>query len=257
MRHGHRAQAWRHQPAYLRPRHFHEEPELNLVTRGTATFGIGDDRVTLERGDVVLFQPGQDHVLLDASADLGLFAMALSPELAARSGGSLAHVASRGFRMSEQETSAAERSLTELVSVANQPAVECALAELFKTARVRSVQTHVLSRQTLQRLTTDPTVSEERLARTLRAQSSAVSRHFHRDFGIRLVEYRARLRLMAFIQLVDHEHPLGRAALDAGFGSYAQCHRVFTNALGCSPREYFNGQRRLIDEALGRALDHA
>jgi hypothetical protein len=39
MQPGHRAQAWRHQPAFLRPRHFHEEPELNLVTRGTATFG--------------------------------------------------------------------------------------------------------------------------------------------------------------------------------------------------------------------------
>ena len=80
---GRRAQAWRHQAAFWRPRHFHEEPELNLITCGSAVFGIGDARVTAQRGDVLLFHPGQDHVLLSASADLGLFAVALQPSVLA------------------------------------------------------------------------------------------------------------------------------------------------------------------------------
>jgi AraC-like DNA-binding protein len=246
---GRRAQVWRHQPAFLRPRHFHAEPELNLVTRGTATFGLGDERVTLGRGDVVLFHPGQDHVLLSASTDLGLFAVALLPELAARACGALTQVASRGFRMSEEETRDAERALTELGGATTEE-VEAPLTELFRSARVRSPQTHVLSRLTLQHLSTDPGASGEQLGSVVRAEPSALSRHFHGDLGIRLVEYRARMRLIAFVRLVDRGHPLTRAALEAGFGSYAQCHRVFTTTLGCSPTRYFNGQRRHIDDTL-------
>ena len=250
MQPGRRAQAWRHQPAFLRPRHFHAEPELNLVTRGSATFGIGDEQITLARGDVVLFHPGQDHVLLSASADLGLFAVALLPELALRVCGALSPVRSRGFRMSESETSAAEEALSQLGGTGGGGEVEVPLAELFRSARARSAQTHVLSRLALQHLNADPSVSGEQLGSAVRAQPSALSRHFHDDMGIRLVEYRARLRLISFVHWVDQGHSLGRAALDAGFGSYAQCHRVFQSALGCSPRHYFNGQRRAIDDAL-------
>jgi transcriptional regulator GlxA family with amidase domain len=105
----------------------------------------------------------------------------------------------------------------------------------------------------LQHAHADPGVSSEQLGSTIRAQPSALSRHFHEDMGIRFVEYRARLRLIAFVSLVDQGHPFSRAALDAGFGSYAQCHRVFRAALGCSARHYFNGQRREIDDALLQA----
>jgi AraC-like DNA-binding protein len=250
MQRGRRAQAWRHQPAFLRPRHFHAEPELNLVTRGTATFGVGDEQMTLVRGDVVLFHPGQDHVLLNASADLGLFAVALLPELAVSACGALTHVASRGFRMSEAEIKAAESTLNELNGAKDSGGAETPLAELFRSARARSSQTHVLSRLALQHVNADPAVSGAELGSAIRAQPSALSRHFHDDIGIRFVEYRARLRLIAFVALVDQGHPFSRAALEAGFGSYAQCHRVFSAVLGCSPRHYFDGQRREIDDAL-------
>jgi len=250
---GRRAQAWRHQPAFRRPRHFHEEPELNLVTRGTARFGIGDEQVTLTRGEVLFFHPGQDHVLLSASADLGLFALALSPELAAHACGNLSTVAGRGCQMSEAETARLERALTERGSMTSAEAFEAPLGELFCVVRARSNQTHVLSRLALQHVTTDPSVSGVELGSAVCAQPSALSRHFHKDLGIRWVEYRARLRLMAFVKFVDRGHAMSRAALDAGFGSYAQCHRVFTSALGCSPRHYFNGGRRGVDDALFQA----
>ena len=83
---GRRAQAWRHQPAFRRPRHFHDEPEVNILLRGRCTMGIGERTVALGPGDVVFFQPGQDHALLDESADLDLFVLAVSPELADRVG---------------------------------------------------------------------------------------------------------------------------------------------------------------------------
>jgi methylphosphotriester-DNA--protein-cysteine methyltransferase len=65
---------------------------------------------------------------------------------------------------------------------------------------------------------------------------SFVSRRFHAEFGVPLVEYRARLKLMRFIALVDAGHSVTRAAFAAEFGSYAQFHRVFHRALGCFRR---------------------
>jgi AraC-like DNA-binding protein len=249
---GRRAQAWRHQAAYQRPRHFHEEPELNLITAGSATFGVGDTEVTVKRGDALLFHPGQDHVLLSASADLGLFAIALRPQLAARAGTTLAHATGRGCALVGVDLADAEAKLEALGELRDASDVEPLLADLFRVVTARSASTHVLSRRTLQRIQEDPTASGHEIESALRADISALSRHFHRDLGLRFVEYRARMRLLAFVRLVDQGSGLNRAALDAGFGSYAQCHRVFTSALGCSPRRYFNGQRRNIDAALSR-----
>lgn len=55
---------------------------------------------------------------------------------------------------------------------------------------------------------------------------------------------------MRFIRLVDAGRSLTRAALEASFGSYAQCHRVFHQYLGCTPRVYFAAGRAEIDSRL-------
>lgn len=245
---GRRAQAWRHQPAFQRPRHFHQEPELNLITFGSAVFGIGDARVTAERGDVLLFHPGQDHVLLSASSDLGLFAVALQPELAAHACTSLSHARSRACHLTDAETDHASDLLAAAgsLSAGSEASV---LGDWFAAVRARSATTHVLSRHVLERVRADPEATGGALGAALGADLSALSRHFHDDLGLRFVEYRARLRLIAFIGLVDAGSSLSRAALDAGFGSYAQCHRVFSGTLGCSPRAYFKGQRRALENA--------
>src|SRR4051812_9208389 len=67
-----------------RPRHFHSEPEINLVVRGAATFGVGDRVVRVGRGELVTFPSGQDHVLLDPSPDLYLFAVGLDSRYSAQ-----------------------------------------------------------------------------------------------------------------------------------------------------------------------------
>src|ERR1041384_7638566 len=108
---GRRAQAWRHHPAYRRPRHFHAEPELNAVCKGTAVIGLGDRVVTLGPGGVVLFHPGQDHVLLEASSDLELWVVALRPDLADQALQPLSRVASIGESLSLSALSTLEDTL--------------------------------------------------------------------------------------------------------------------------------------------------
>ena len=53
---------------------------------------------------------------------------------------------------------------------------------------------------------------------------------------------------MRFIDLVDRGSPFTRAALEADFGSYAQCHRIFRRTLRCSPQAYFAGARTQLND---------
>ena len=79
--------------------------------------------------------------------------------------------------------------------------------------------------------------------------------------GVSLVDYRNRLRLDRFVALLDRGGTnLLEAALEAGFGSYSQFHRVFRSRLHATPREYLRlsggerGAPRLLDRVeLGRS----
>lgn len=245
---GRRAQAWRHQPAFRRPRHFHAEPEINLVVRGSAVVGVGDRAVAASRGQMLCFQPGQDHVLLEASDDLELFVFALRPELAERALGARTPCSTQTFELTGPELASMAAELSGLGEVRDAAATEERLANLFSLAIDRAPRIHVRSRRALECLRSEHDLSEGALAQRLRTAPSGLSRRFHNDLGMTLVEYRARLRLMRFVELVDHGEPLSRAALEAEFGSYAQCHRVFRRALGCAPSDYFDGMRAHVDE---------
>jgi quercetin dioxygenase-like cupin family protein len=76
-----RAQSWRYQPAFRRPRHFHEEAELNLVVKGRGVFTLGPREVSVQAGALLWFPPGLDHYLLSASEDFDLFVVGFHVEL--------------------------------------------------------------------------------------------------------------------------------------------------------------------------------
>jgi AraC-like DNA-binding protein len=249
MLEGRSGQAWRHQPAFRRPRHFHLEPEINLITRGSCVLGIGDRQLHLTQGQFVVFQPGQDHELIEASHDLGLFVLALRPELAKRALGTTKLPGIESSLVSASELSRFEAELSALGDLHDATSIDQRTADLFRLAIERAPQAPALSRRAVDSLRSDHSLSQSVLAQRLRATPSSVSREFRRAVGLPLVEYRARLRLMRFIDLVDSGAPFSRAATDADFGSYAQCHRVFRRALRCSPQEYFAGLRSELDDA--------
>lgn len=244
-----RAQAWRHQPQYRRPRHFHQEPELNCVVRGSCRIGVGAQTIALSGGESVVLAPGQDHVLLDHSADFDLFVVALTPELAARALGP--HAVSSGATPAVTPEVLARRTeqLQALGAVSDAASVERQLAELFAGIVSESPRGHVLSRRAASAIAAEPSLSEAELAAGLQSSPSGISRHFRRDLGLTLVEHRARMRLMAFVAAVERGASLTSAAYAAGFGSYAQCHRVFRRLLAQSPRDYFNGGRERVTNA--------
>jgi transcriptional regulator GlxA family with amidase domain len=96
-------------------------------------------------------------------------------------------------------------------------------------------------------LAKDPALGGKEIAGRLDISLSRLARVFKSEMGMSLVEYRNRLRLDRFMVLVDRGRTnLLEAALTAGFGSYAQFHRVFLALHGVSPREYLGSrsQRR-------------
>ncbi|HTQ06376.1 MAG TPA: helix-turn-helix domain-containing protein [Polyangiaceae bacterium] len=247
-----RAFVWKYDQAVggRRPRHFHEEPEVNLVTCGAATFGVGDRIVEVKAGELLAFPAGVDHALLAASPDLYLYAVGLDPTF---STGVLTDrhdtIEPWHARLPPKELRAVVDRAAELVDRSGAERLGAELWERVHWLARRSTEAerpgaHVLTRRTLKLVATQPDCGLEALASELRTHPSEVSRHFHRDVGVTLVRYRTRLRLLRLVHLVDDGQDVMTAAIEAGFGSYSQCHRSFHAELGCAPTSFFRSEAR-------------
>jgi AraC-like DNA-binding protein len=257
-----RAFVWKYSPVNWgrRPRHFHVEPELNLIASGHATFGIGDAVVKVSQGDLLGFPPAQDHALLDASPDLYLFAIGVEPTFSSEI---LRAAADESMLPLHLHLEAADfRALVGRASaIVDREGVDQPCAELWEQAhwlgrRCRTctpVAMHVLTRRTLCALSQAPSLELKSLSDRLKTADSEISRYFHRDVGMNFARYRTRVRLLRLIGLMDRgDMTLGSAAAASGFGSYSQCHRIFQAELSCSPRRFFHGGLR---EQMQQAYD--
>ncbi len=248
-----RAYVWKYSLEHggRRPRHFHAEPELNLVANGWAEFGVGERVVRVAAGELVGFPAGQDHILLRSSEDIFLFAIGMAPMLASEvCAGQWGETAvPLHLRLAPTDLAALSHRAGCIVDT---PFVEQPCAELWEHVHWlgqhrplgRSGDLHVLTKRALQVVSEDPGLGLRAVAKKTKANPSEVSRYFHRDLGMTFVHYRTRLRLLRFIDLVqaDRGNWTG-AAIAAGFGSYSQCHRNFQAQLGCSPSAFFKAGR--------------
>ncbi|MEO6602439.1 MAG: AraC family transcriptional regulator [Polyangiaceae bacterium] len=232
-----------------RPRHFHDEPEFNLVVRGSALFGVGDRQIAVSQGDLLAFPPGQDHVLLAGSSDLFLYAIGVAAECSAEViGESRGPMMPLHVRVGASELAATVARAAAIVDCAGAGPLGAELWARMHWLGERgasSTRSHVLTRRALQFIRTAPDFGLGALARDVRAHPSEISRYFHRDMGTTLVSYRRRLRLLEVIRLVDAgELDLMAAASVAGFGSYSQCHRAFRAEFRCAPSHFFREDLR-------------
>jgi AraC-like DNA-binding protein len=93
-------------------------------------------------------------------------------------------------------------------------------------------------RRVLAALEQDAGVRGQDLAREFGVSPGHLARIFKSELGVSLVEYRNRLRLRSFFDRVERgEANLVGAAQAAGFGSYAQFHRVYRQMFGGTPRD--------------------
>jgi AraC-like DNA-binding protein len=250
------AQVWHHQPSFRRPRHFHAEPELNIVTRGSGVLAVGSQHLSITAGSAVLLQPGQDHELLAESPDFELFVLALRPELAQQCH-ALAPRRLCCIELDEATLGTLRSTLMAIGHIADASVVERLLGDSFDDLVPRFDAPQGLGRRVLLAMQTNLEASETEVADGLRAHPSDVSRAVRHALGMRLVDYRVHLRLMQFIQCVDAGQSLTHAAFASGFGSYAQCHRAFWRHVNTGPRAYFASERVEVDRLLHQSLGPA
>lgn len=98
-------------------------------------------------------------------------------------------------------------------------------------------------RRALALIEEDVTRTTEQLAEVIGTSPRQLGRVFRQDMGESIVAYRNRRRVERFFALTDgNPENLLQSALAAGFGSYAQFHRVFRSLVGATPSEYLTGQ---------------
>jgi AraC-like DNA-binding protein len=247
-----RAQAWRYHPAFRRPAHFHDEPEFNLVVRGTATFVVGHRRIPMSAGSLIWYPPGLDHFLEEASDDLELYVVGFQPELLdgfAREHGQAPSFARPLHRVDEPTLASCAELLTQAPEGSDDAAVEQRLLELLAGLNeLRPSLQPPLGHRAAALLVEAPTLRRDDLARRLASNRGDVSRRFRSDQGLSLTEYKNRLYTLRLIALLEAGRGnLTRAALEAGFGSYSRCHQVIRSLMGRAPSA-------LLDPSIRSAL---
>ena len=103
---------------------------------------------------------------------------------------------------------------------------------------VEGVDLHPAVETVARMLRTDPDAGDlAALARAARLSPSHLSRIFKAQTGVSISRFRNQQRLQRFLRLYGSGRRTTAlaAALEAGFGSYAQFHRVFREQTGRSP----------------------
>jgi AraC-like DNA-binding protein len=244
---------WRYanQASANRP-HRHAELELNLVTAGSGTYLLGNRKYEIKRGDLLWLLPEQEHVLFDQTADFAMWIAVFRSRVVKRVNVAASGVTTKDEpcrRLKQHDLRRCEELLDELTCLP--AALNTGLPYVLLHARICFARAgevpvsklHPAVERAANLLTEDSDASEaslQDLARRAGLSASRLSRLFKSQTGASIVEFRNRQRIARFQEIFESgkEHNLLNAALEAGFGSYPQFHRVLRHVLGCSPREY-------------------
>ncbi len=238
-----------------RPAHRHAELEFNLVTQGSGTYLLANRRYRIGRGDLLWLFPGQEHVLVGETADfemwVGVFRPRMVQRVATDSG-------TRVLRLADPPGEYCRRlsrdDLDRLVGLFAEVAGTRSCLGLFNTGSAYALlatwrafegavdvsvgDVHPAVEKAARLIRSDPgALRLVELARRSGLSPSRLSRLFKRQTGIAWVDFRNRERIKRFLNMygAGQRHNVLEAALEAGFGSYPQFHRVFRRVMGCTP----------------------
>lgn len=235
--------------------HRHEELELNLVTAGSGLYLLENRKYEIRRGDLLWLFPAQEHVLVDASDDfemwIGVFKPAMVERCAAEAKMLREKNPAGGFcrRLAQPEFLRLEKLFQELAGTANETSLfNAGLGYALLSAwhvfahaadtPVRDVHPAVEKAARIIRHENN-SLSLGELAARAGLSAPRLSRLFKQQTGVALVDFRNRQRVEKFLEIygTGQRRTMLDAALEAGFGSYAQFHRIFRRVTGYSPGE--------------------
>ena len=261
---GRRGAVWRLplRPGDQRTRpHRHEELELVLVRSGRVEFAVDDAVHTLLPDDALWLFPDEAHALRRASPDLSMWVVVLSPALLAalcttpEAEPLMGRRAPGGLGVRRLPHAAArwvEARLGEMLQIDESSRFNAALVHTALAAwdscrpDLRYGDLSPVVAGALRRLDTDPARwSLTLLARDVGVSAGHLARAVRRETGRSVLDHRQLRQIEAFQVLLDRGQHLTvtDAAFAAGFGSYAQFHRVFRQHMGMAPSDYRRGLR--------------
>ena len=252
---------WRYRnPGHGNVRHHHAELELNQVTRGTGTYLLANRKYQIRRGDLVWLFPAQEHVLIDQTADFEMWVAVFKRKAIRRLAGDpaaktlLAQDRTEDCcrRLALQEHRKLDDALAELQASEPRPALfNAGLSYLLLrawrgfegAAEVPVGDVHPAVERAVRMIREEDAEAGGLDAMAARAGLSParLSRLFREQTGMAMVSFRNRQRVAKFLGLygTGQRRTMLDCALEAGFGSYAQFHRVFRDVLGAAPAAYF------------------
>jgi AraC-like DNA-binding protein len=224
-----------------RPKHSHEELELNLVTRGEGVYLIEGSRVRITKHTLLTLHPEKEHLLIDTSSDFHMWILVMRCPLL-RVGELLPESAcvvldSRSARLLAELCVELESGPLELLNSGLTFCVQLGkkLAAEAKPSQI-GARVHPAVQAAARRLRQDPELALGELAKSVQLSEGRLGRLFKTQMGVALSRYRNRIRLESARQrLGEPQANVLQIALESGFGSYAQFYRVFREETGLSP----------------------
>jgi AraC-like DNA-binding protein len=238
--------------------HHHAELEFNVVTQGRGLYLLENRKYEIRRGDLLWLFSAQEHVLIEQTLDfemwIGVFKPNAVGRIATDENAKILRQANPSGeycrRLSQRELARLGDLFSEIVATQSNTGLFnaglnyalLAAWERFQRATdvpVRDVHPAV---ERAARLIRDnvAALNLDGLARRSGLSAHRLSRLFKQQTGIALVDFRNRQRIEKFLQLygTGQRRTMLDAALEAGFGSYPQFHRVFKRVTGRSPGSY-------------------
>ena len=254
---------------HLAPPHFHGQLELVLLRRGHARILLGTEQFDLQPYTVVWILPGVTHFMFDFSADAELWIVGFEPEhvqsLAVGSlgwgapspfSGWLLKVARAGsvVRLNDQAFEHLYQFCHQQSLVQGQGLTPAGLDDVFRTALLATAEAlnpHYslsLAFHASCLAAEDPGLSREDLCKALDVSPSYLAREFKRELGTGFAQYRSRIRISSFLAFTRQGSSLLSAGLAAGFGSYSQLYRTFSQVTDWKPRDYVEREGRTVSD---------
>ncbi len=229
--------------------HYHSEIELNLVIAGRGAYFLDNATYELSPGALVWMLPNQSHRLLPGP-DLQMWVVTHASDRLDRS--FLHDVAGHASRvLARDDALALDRLFTYVSQDADEPqlyragidyALRSALHTSMSGPEAASAPLHPAVVHALQVLRNTPDIANAaELARRCGVTAAYLRELLGKQTGRGFVEWRNRYRLERFQLLYPESGDLLTAALEAGFGSYTQFHRVFLEIVGCTPGDWVTG----------------
>ena len=238
--------------------HHHAELEFNLVTRGSGLYLLANRKYQIRRGDLLWLFPAQEHVLIEQSPDFEMWIGVARPgtvrRIATDANSKVLTKANPAGdycrRLPQPVFTKLEALMADIADRRDQPGLFNAglgfvlLAAWHQFERAADVPVGDVhpAVERAARLIRDKsnTLGLTELARMAGLSAPRLSRLFKQQTGVALVDFRNRQRVEKFLALYGTGQRLTMldAALEAGFGSYPQFHRVFKRVVGCSPGDY-------------------